>query len=101
MGEQTHLFGHVPGEVLCGVHREHGAGDLLIGQLELGEEDGAVLGAPAIDEGQLLGLGGLDGPHQLLCVLTLLLVCRERAVKLMQVQDLDYLCGGEYNSYDQ
>ena len=38
-----------------------------------------------------LGFWGLDAAHDLLAVLALPLVCRERAVKLVQVQYLDDL----------
>ena len=37
--------------------------DLVIGQLELGEEDGAVLGAPAVDDGDDL-VAPTHGSHQ-------------------------------------
>ena len=58
MENRSYLLDHVLGDALAGIHGEHGPADLLIGQLELREEDGAVLGAPAIDDGQLLGLLG-------------------------------------------
>jgi len=42
--ELEHLLHHVRGELFPAVHAEDGLGDLLVGHLELGEQNCAVLG---------------------------------------------------------
>lgn len=56
-----YLFQHVLWKIFLAVHGQNGRYDLLVGHLELGQQDGTVLGPAPIDDRQLfvgLGLGG-------------------------------------------
>lgn len=67
-----YLFQHVLWKIFLAVHGQNGRYDLLVGHLELGQQDGTVLGPAPVDDRQLFVGLGLGGALSVLPVIVLL-----------------------------
>ena len=92
-----HLFTHVLGQLFPRVHIEDSLCQLGVAHLQFGEQDGAVVCAPAVHQRELLLFGGgaTPGLRQGVGAARLLtLVRRERQLKVHQVEALVQLGRG-------